>query len=163
MTTPQSHWIYPCVVAFVLAFLLTGCSESTGPEGQARFLTVDAWACPDVNPATLTVNRCVREGDAFDPAVENIANRVSIMIIVVRPRNTDRDNRIVSRLITEGETVDSRVFGVMKTFRSRREMLIDTIAVIPVPVATFDFVLELAEGDTLPFLNLVADTAFHWD
>lgn len=148
----------------LFAVAAVACSEdSTAPGEQAGFLDVSAWACPDIAVRNLTFTRCVREGESFDPTVADLPGRLSVLILLVRADGPGMTHRIVARIIQNGVLIDGRVFPPMGEHDGRPDVLTDTVSILPLPDQNFDVILEVAVGERIPFLTLVADTTFHWE
>ncbi len=158
----------PRLAAFLLggtfAVLSTyACSDSTGPSGPVGLLKIDAWACPRILPPPTAAD-CFRQGLTFDPAVTDSANHTSLMIVTLRRENGDA-HRIIVRVFGDGgQEITALIFPPVESLLlTAPDVFLDTVVVPPISrSAKVRVVMQLAAGDTLPFLRLVDDTTFFW-
>lgn len=158
----------PRLAAFLLggtfAVLSTyACSDSTGPSGPVGLLKIDAWACPRILPPPTAAD-CFRQGLTFDPAVTDSANHTSLMIVTLRRENGDAHRIIVRVFGDDGQEITALIFPPVESrLLTAPDVFLDTVVVPPISrSAKVRVVMQLAAGDTLPFLRLVDDTTFFW-
>ena len=159
---PPSSLLISCAGLLALSAGLA-CSDATGPGSGVAFVSVEAWACPEIPLSELTFERCARDGQPFDPTEAHVPNRISVMVVVVQVENTDHPHRLLARILEGGRDVNARIFPPMSNHDNLQDVLTDTISVPPLPEISVDIVIELATGERIPFLTLLADTTFHWN
>lgn len=154
-------------VAAAAVVLAAACDDAAGPDAdllegsqQARIAEVPAVACPrDIGSYFL----CLRDGFAIDPAVDDSAFHITILLPVFeRPPDP---SWWLMRVHVEDEIVAEQV-GRLATegMGPGVPSIRDTVPVGWLPAEHPTVVLELilAQGDDPRFLTRIADTTFVW-